>query len=115
MAWQKGQSGNPQGSAIATGKPFSDALRLALNREHGKNGPRRINLIAECLAKAAADGEPWAIKECFDRIDGRPAQSVEAKVDLISTMSDDQLERELRTSLGALGWINAAGKGSRPN
>jgi Family of unknown function (DUF5681) len=115
MAWQKGQSGNPSGYAIATGKPFSDALRLALNRAHGKHGQRRLNLIAECLAKAAANGEPWAIKEVADRLDGRPAQSIEAKVDLISSMSDDQLERELRAALAGLGWTSAAAGSSRPN
>jgi hypothetical protein len=67
-----------------------------------ENGQRRLNLIAECLAKAAADGEPWAIKECFDRVDGKPVRLIEAKIDPISTMTDEQLEAALKASLIAL-------------
>jgi hypothetical protein len=107
MSWSKGQSGNPLGASITTGKPFSEALRIARLRPHGrgKDAKVRLAVIAENLACAAVKGEPWAIRECFDRIDGKAAQSIEAKVDLISSMSDDQLERELIAALLALGII----------
>ena len=77
----------------------------------------RMAVIAENLVSAAVRGEPWAIKECFDRIDGKPMQAIEAKVELISSMSDEQLDRELRAALVAL---NLAGDGTdtsdgRPN
>jgi hypothetical protein len=105
MSWSKGQSGNPLGASILTGKPFNDALRTALMRPHGrgKEAKARMTVIAENLVSAAVRGEPWAINACFDRIEGKPMQSIEAKVDLISSMSNEQLERELQAALAALG------------
>jgi hypothetical protein len=117
MSWSKGQSGNPLGASIPTGKPFSEALRIALLRPQGrgKDAKVRLAVIAENLVCAAVRGEPWAIRECFDRVDGKPIQAIEAKVDLISSMSDDELERELRAALAGLGWSSAATGGDRPN
>jgi hypothetical protein len=66
----------PVRASILTGRPFSEALRIALLRPHGKGKNAIITVVAENLAAAAAKGEQWAIKECFDRIDGKPAQSL---------------------------------------
>jgi hypothetical protein len=118
MSWIKGQSGNPRGASIPSGKPFSEALRIALLRPHGrgKDAKVRLAVIAENLVCAAVRGEPWAIRECFDRVDGKPTQAIEAKVDLISGMTDEQLEHELRTGLIALGIIGGdETDASRPN
>jgi len=52
------------------GKIFFDALRRAM----AGDDHRRLRRAAERLLDLAAEGEPWAIKELADRLDGRPAQ-----------------------------------------
>lgn len=55
------------------GKLFYNQLRMALVQEDG----RRLRTIADKLVKAAEDGEPWAVKEIMDRVDGKAVQSTE--------------------------------------
>ena len=50
---------------------FYDKLRLVLTQE-----PHRLRSIAEQLVKKAEEGEPWAIKELIDRVDGKAHQAV---------------------------------------
>jgi len=52
------------------GKIFFDALRRAMASDDNL----RLRKAAERLLDLAAEGEPWAIKELADRLDGRPAQ-----------------------------------------
>lgn len=53
------------------GKLFYGELRKALVQEDS----RRLRAIAEKLAEAAEAGEPWAVKEIIDRVDGKAHQS----------------------------------------
>lgn len=76
MPWQPGQSGNPGGRG--KGKPFQDALRLeaaaAANGQpcEAPKGSLRWN------ARQLLDrGDPVAIKELADRLDGRVPQAHE--------------------------------------
>ena len=55
------------------GKLFYDALRVALIQEDRK----KLRNITDKLVKSAEDGEPWAIKEIMDRIDGKPVNTTE--------------------------------------
>lgn len=52
-------------------KPFRDAIDRACAQEDGK----RLRGAAEKLLNLAEAGEPWAIKELADRVDGRAHQS----------------------------------------
>jgi len=61
----------------AKGKVWGDALRKAIVQDDHK----RIRLGIEKLLDAHAAGEPWAIKEIADRLDGKAAQSVEVTGD----------------------------------
>lgn len=54
-------------------KPWRDALDRALAQDDGK----RLRDAAEKLLSAAANGEPWAVKEIADRLDGKPMQQTE--------------------------------------
>lgn len=79
MAWKKGESGNPGGRTRE--KPFAEALRIALAEEEPATQKRKLRVIADKLVDAALDGDPWAIKEVIDRVDGKPTQSVDATID----------------------------------
>lgn len=59
-------------------KPFADALRMAI----ADAGPdhKALRTIAAKLLKLAEDGEGWAIRELADRLDGKPAQAIDADV-----------------------------------
>lgn len=78
MAWEKGKSGNPDGRPKE--RPFLDALRMALVEEDPVTKTRRLRKIADKLVQAAENGEPWAIKEVMDRVDGKPAQTADVNV-----------------------------------
>ena len=61
-------------------KLMRDALRVALHREaidaDGKP-TKRLNIIADRLVEAAMDGDMSAIREIFDRIDGKVVPAVD--------------------------------------
>lgn len=59
-------------------KILRDALMIAVNREDLIDGKKvkRIAQIAESVAKLAASGDLPAIKEVWDRIEGKPSQSI---------------------------------------
>ena len=62
--------GQPGNQNAVKGKLWNDALRRAIAQDD-KN---RIRSAVEKLLTLAADGEPWAIKELADRLDGKPKQ-----------------------------------------
>ena len=68
MAERGGQPGNQN---AAKQRLFYDKLRLVLTQE-----PHRLRSIAEQLVRKAEEGEPWAIKELIDRVDGKAHQAV---------------------------------------
>ncbi len=70
MPFAPGQSGNPAGTK--TEKKFLAALTRALASDDSK----RLREAAERLLDSAANGEPWAIEQLANRLDGRPAQAV---------------------------------------
>ena len=55
------------------GKLFYDQLRKVLVQEDAL----KLRNIATKLVEAAEDGEPWAVKEIMDRMDGKPIQAQE--------------------------------------
>jgi hypothetical protein len=65
--------GQPGNQNARKGKLFYDALRVALVQENKK----KLRTITEKLVKSAENGEPWAIKEVMDRIDGKPVNTTE--------------------------------------
>lgn len=59
-------------------KDWADALRRAVNRESdGRGSPKWLDVIANRVVEAAADGDAQAFKEIGDRLDGRPKQTTE--------------------------------------
>jgi hypothetical protein len=65
-------SGAPIGNKNAQkGRLWNDQLRRAIIQDDG----RRLRASVEHLLNQASNGEPWAIKELADRLDGRPRQT----------------------------------------
>lgn len=65
-------AGAPIGNQNAQkGRLWNDALRRAIAQDDGK----RLRASIEQLLNLASNGEPWAIKELADRLDGRPKQT----------------------------------------
>jgi hypothetical protein len=103
MAWKKGQSGNPLGR-LPGEKQFADQLRIVLAERVDKNDPksvRKLRRIAEKLAECALNGEPWAIAQVADRIDGKPKQESDVSVastryvvEVPADLSDEEWEKK---------------------
>lgn len=70
MAKSGGQAGNKNASHD---KPWSNALRRALLEGNGK----KLRAVADQLVAKAESGDVQAIKEIGDRLDGRPAQTIQ--------------------------------------
>ncbi len=84
--WKKGQSGNPAGRK--PGKNLRTVLKEMLEEEidvtiEGQPGKVKkvfSEVILRRLIKAANDGEGWAIREIFDRVDGKAQQFIEMQL-----------------------------------
>ena len=62
-------------------KPVTDALRVAMLREGSskdQDGKRqkRLNAMAEKVAKEAEKGERWAVEFVTERLEGKAPQSI---------------------------------------
>lgn len=77
MAFEKGKTGNAGGRPKE--KAFADAVRVAVNRVDETDAEKRkkLMILADKLVTCALAGEGWAMQQIADRLDGKPAQSVE--------------------------------------
>jgi hypothetical protein len=74
---------NPAVRGAVADRPMRDALIAELQQsgeEPDGQPPARIRLVARRLIESAIEGEAAAIKEIFDRVDGRTNQAVERLV-----------------------------------
>lgn len=59
-------------------KIWTDAIHRALKREsEGRGSPKWLDVLANRIVEAAADGDVAALKEVGDRIEGKPTQRQE--------------------------------------
>lgn len=80
MPFEKGNRANPGGRP--KDKAFADAVRLVVNRTHDADPEKRKKLmvLAEKLVECGLAGEPWAIQQVADRLDGKPVQESNVNV-----------------------------------
>lgn len=70
-----GKPGAPIGNKNgAKNKLWEQALTRAVR-------PKDLEDIAKTVIQAAKDGQPWAVTELGNRLDGKPMQPVEHKVE----------------------------------
>src|SRR5262249_34014666 len=63
-------------------KQFDDQLRIVLAEPVDKNDPksvRKLRRIAEKLVECALNGDPWAISQVADRIDGKATAEIQTE------------------------------------
>jgi hypothetical protein len=73
MPFEKGKSGNPGGRVKE--RAFTDMLRVAL-LENDAGGVTKLRRIADKLVASAVAGNPFAIQQIADRLDGKPTQPI---------------------------------------
>lgn len=78
MAGVAGRSGKPKD------KPFIEALRMEIADAGGDL--KRLRKIAAKALELAEAGEAWAVQFVADRLDGKPAQSVEVSGEVKQTV-----------------------------
>lgn len=81
-------------------KPFVDALRMEI-AEAGDSLKRLRKIAAKALDLAEA-GEAWAVQFVADRLDGKPAQSVEVSGEVRQTVM-----RAPAVAASAVAWADA--------
>lgn len=92
MAAPEGNNNNRKGTL------WNDALRKALVQ----NDYRQLHGAAKQLLDKAEAGEPWAIKELADRLDGKAFQSVMLSGELaITKRAEDLTDDELAAIISA--------------
>ncbi len=70
--------GAPEGNDNAhKGAQWKQAIKRALAHKSGKTYREGLDLVATKFIEAAEQGDAWAIKDLADRIDGKPAQSLD--------------------------------------
>lgn len=74
MAWRKGQSGNPNGRPPKE-KALTTLLEQCGNVE--EDGKTRKQRLAEELWALALNGDLPAIKYIYDRLDGKPRETMD--------------------------------------
>ena len=89
------QKGNKLGGRRRKEQIAYAALIMSLKQD-GEDMPK-LREIMDRLVTAAVDGERWAIREIFDRLDGKPAQAIEAELEIdpaiqrVENMSEEEV------------------------
>jgi hypothetical protein len=97
MPFTKGQSGNP-GGRPKRDTSLTGMLRRELNRKGEDKIAHKTRIVAK-LIELAKTGDVIALKYIFDRVDGRPIQTVTADISgamsLDTAAAAEKLERIL--------------------
>ena len=77
--------GNKNSGRRQTEKPFRDMLTLEISET--ANDKKKLREIARQLVAKAVNGDIQAIKEVADRLDGKPHQSTDTKIETDDPMA----------------------------
>ncbi len=93
-AKQEGNKGNKNPSTTFADRPqdinrngrpkkehcLTDLLKEALDQEHTKTGKTNKQMIIDKMFELADKGDANILKYLFDRVDGKPLQTIEANI-----------------------------------
>ena len=104
-SWQPGQSGNLNGRPKSAWT-WASLVRKAMD-EVGEDGKRLKGQVSKALVTKALTGDVQAIKEIGDRIDGKPKQSIEAKIEtevtVYNKLNDEELSKVIKSKASEAG------------
>lgn len=110
MAFEKGKSGNPAGSKKV--RVIAQQLTSILNEAYESGDKTKLRAMLDQLVTNAISGDMAAINCVIDRIDGKPAQTIDASItddrDL-RDLSGSELDERIR---GALRRVEASAGGT---
>jgi hypothetical protein len=92
----RGRSGNPAGAR--RGPQIGSFLREAM-AEEGADGKTVGRMLVDRLIAIALEGDRQAIKDIFDRVEGKVPDKVE--INEFAALSDDDLLERARVLLGS--------------
>lgn len=85
---------------------------LAAIERHAQQNPDKLATMAAKVFDLALEGEPWAVQEIANRLDGKPVQQVEMSGSMENTSYRDLSDAMLaEIAAGALAKRKANGKG----
>ena len=79
--WKPGQSGNPKGRA-KKGKTLTDVLRVEVGKMRELDDGQRVStrvLLAQKLIELSLEGDAYAMKYLYDRLDGKPLETIDER------------------------------------
>ena len=100
MVWQRGQSGNPLGRTSE--KIVADAIRVAALTviESGRRkGWTKLRAMAEAVVDKAVAGDLSAFAMIADRLDGKPMQQSESKIETSASELFLQILRSMQSEV----------------
>ena len=77
--FKKGQVNNPNGRPKKE-HCLTDLLKEALDQPHTASGKTNKEMVIDKMYELADKGDPIILKYLFDRIDGKPLQTIEANI-----------------------------------
>jgi len=103
-----------KGAPLGNTNGVRDRQWLNMLRRKVAQNPEKLEQAALAVLDAAAMGEPWAITELGNRLDGKPVQQVDMSGDLTMhktyrDLSDDRL-MEIAAQAQALKQMNEDGE-----
>ena len=69
-SFKPGESGNPEGLKKTT------FIRDCFVRLNAQSDGNMVRQVCEKVVQLAKEGEPWAVQELFNRLDGKPPQAI---------------------------------------
>lgn len=90
--WQPGVSGNPSGKPST--KALTDALKIeiAATAEQGADH-HALRRIARKVLDLAYEGEQWAVTTVWDRLEGKPAQTLNVDQTITNLSREEWIAR----------------------
>ena len=104
MPWKPGESGNPNGRP-PNENSLSNIWREELEKTDTDSGLSNKEIIATVLVRLAKEGNLVAIERVYDRVEGKPAQSIDQHIYQEENPVYDMLREIIDESESETDWL----------